>query len=403
MRRLPGITHLECALIFLATFSLPFNGTMALRLTCLAGLLTLALLKRNRNGLAFRLEWPLALWFCIPPLSVLWSLAPQASARELGQDILYPLLAFLSLRLLATDERNYRSALWGSVLGLTCIVAIGSVRQWNNPAYDWYQLAHGWGQFSTLLVMGMVSVLVLMIQSYGNRQYKQLVGVAVLGAGFLLGGYLMQNRMFWLSTAVICAMASLFVLWRQEFAAQRKWLLGVLSCAGFALLGLFWLVARSKPANYLDTSLGNSVGASLTHNERFELWAFWLNKAMEHPWLGIGFGRDLPRDLFFHLKPENWHPMQFAHAHNVFVDVLVQMGFVGLACFVLMLCGLCALFMRHLRSPLQTGVAALAGISLVLGMLSKNLSDDFYTRTPLFMFWMLLGVMLAQIDKASRK
>lgn len=393
------VLMLESLLLFVACFILPFNGTMALRMLLLAILVVLAILKWRREADALNIEWPVLLWFVLPPLSVLWSMDPKFTARELGQDVLYPLLAFLSVRVLATGTTKFRTALWGAVSGVATVVIIGSTKM--GPGildYDWYALAHGWGQFSTLLALAVPCAGVLLIDAWQRKDSRSL-GLALFCLGFiLLGGYWMQNRMLWLSIILIALIWMYFLACRPEFSAMRPLVFRL--CLGMALVLalLFYVVASDKPANHLDGQAGSSILAAFTHNERYEFWRFWFDRIVEKPWLGIGFGHDMPRMVYFHLKPEEWHGLMFAHAHNVLIDIAVQLG--GLGC-LLFLAALFSLFLRAWRAmrlqPFGVALAGAMAAALIVGILSKNMSDDFYSRTPLYAFWLLLGVAFAQI------
>ena len=86
------------------------------------------------------------------------------------------------------------------------------------------------------------------------------------------------------------------------------------------------------------------------------------------------------------------HP-QIRHGHNVFFDMALQMGLVGLAVFVAVLVLLAAEYRALLRSDelAPLGVIGLAGLA---GFLVKCLTDDFLHRHNALVFWALNAMLL---------
>lgn len=395
-----SMSRLEATALFALCFILPFNGTIALRMFLLVVIVVLALLKRHREELAWTIEVPLLFWVAIPAISLSWSVDPNLTANELRPDVLYPFLGFLAFRMLSRDLLNYHSALWGAVLGVSAVVLIGVQRGGLSLDYDWYELAHGWGQFSTILLLMIPALFVLFFGAFLQKESKKIVWLIGLGLIIVMGGYAMHNRMFWLAIGLVGIVWSIGAFVHPWLKPYRRQLLIVCLLSGVGLILIFLMVAAGKPANYLDAQHGNSVAATFTHNERYSLWKFWIDRALEKPWLGIGFGHDLPRNTFIAQKPEMWPNLVLAHAHNLFIDLFLQVGLLGLMVFFYAFWALLAKAWEVLRgnASLDQYLAALASISLILGMFAKNMSDDFYTRTPLFVFWCLLGLFLGRLD-----
>ena len=63
----------------------------------------------------------------------------------------------------------------------------------------------------------------------------------------------------------------------------------------------------------------------------------------------------------------------FAHAHNMLVDITVQLGLIGLAIFIAALAAIAFRLIRRLRDgDLMTALTAAAGIAMMLAMLAKT-------------------------------
>jgi O-antigen ligase len=68
------------------------------------------------------------------------------------------------------------------------------------------------------------------------------------------------------------------------------------------------------------------------------------------------------------------------HAHNVFLDVALELGLVGLAIFVAGLAAIGRQFARGLDGSDARRVAAIAGLVVMIGFVAKNFPDDFVVR-----------------------
>src|SRR5690606_814242 len=84
------------------------------------------------------------------------------------------------------------------------------------------------------------------------------------------------------------------------------------------------------------------------------------------------------------------------HAHNLFLNTVLQTGLIGLA---LLLGLLGALTWRFLRQRHLHPVAAWAGVALVAAMLLKNTTDDFMRDAVAMYFWALAGWLLAFVER----
>jgi O-antigen ligase len=163
---------------------------------------------------------------------------------------------------------------------------------------------------------------------------------------------------------------------------------------------LFVTVAKQRPADTTAHLPGASTTSSHIVNtfessERYDIWRFWMARIAEKPLTGVGFGRDLPHFAYADMKPREWHALMFAHAHNVLLDYALQLGVIGLAAFMFLLGALVHRFWRLYRSPLEeASLIGICGITTVIAMLSKNMTDDLFWRGDALLFWALMGILL---------
>ena len=376
--------YLICALFFL----MPFNGITAVNRSLLILFIFLSVFRLVKQRWQGAIPWPVLAWFSVPVVSLLWSVDVVQTRSQLVPDVIYPLLGFMAgYGLLSLAER--RLALLSFIAGLSvlCGAAVWIVVQYGpGETQPFYDLTHGVGKFSTLIAMALPLLAGWLLS---RPQAWQAVAVSLLLAGAVVS----ENRMIWISLAM--AGGLMFMVWwrmaGEGLSRGKKVLLGLLLLAG--LVTAYVLIASNKPGNYLVPHETTSLLAAFTRNERFEMWAFWLERWQAAPWLGIGFGYDIQHLFYGALKPAHWPPLVMAHAHNVFLDYAVQLGVFGLSCFVLMLAWLAWQFMRRIC---QQGlwIEGVVGLALMIGMVSKSLTDDYFTRVPLLMFWLLIGIVL---------
>lgn len=410
LHRMTGLwaPRIEMAILFAVFATLPQNGIMALKRLLLLFLVIAAGTYARREHARPNIPPVTWIWFALAPLSLLWSVDPQFTRSELLADAAYPLLAMLSAGVLCQGRLHYRAAESGLLTGIAITLAIGfskAVSSGDVRIVDWYGLAHGMGQFSTVLAIVLPIAMAFGIAACADRRPVALALAAVLVAAICVGGYAMQNRMFWLTAIMSTAIVMGFAAARPEFREQRRKLF-LIAGSFVAMLGtIYYAVARIKPASYLNASpvADNTVAAAFTQNERFEMWRFWVERIAEQPWLGIGFGHDLPRLTYAGVKPAHWPDLLFAHAHNMFVDVAVQLGLLGLAVLVTTLVAIALRLVRAARqSDLATAMIAVAGLAAMAAMLAKNMTDDFFSRGPLFAFWIIVGAMLARTHQGEK-
>lgn len=376
-------------------FVLPINHTMAVRMLCL----TLALIGAvwwawTRGMPRPPLRAALAAWVGLPLLSLAWSANPAFSIAEIKSEIGYGLATLFVFFVLTHNVRTWR--LWQHLaiasLAVTMVLGIPQCLRVYPDYCSWY-VVHGYASYSTYLAT-VAPVLLLWLTN--SRPRLQAAG-ALIGIAWVATGYLLANRMLWVSLALVL-LGHAWML-RKRFPEARsthRWLISAI--AGTALCAvLFVLVAQHKLVDYTDTARAESseshVVNTVVASERRYIWAYWLARIGEHPLTGVGFGRDLPHWVY--AKPAEWPDSYFAHAHNVVLDYGLQMGVPGMAVLVVLMFAMAREFWRFTVSQSDdVRRAGMAGIGILVAMLSKNLVDDLFWRTDALVFWAFVGMIL---------
>lgn len=386
-------------LLFLV--ALPFNHNMALRLLTLflAGILAFRLAYTNKMQLP--LKRPFAIWTGIAAMSLIWSIDPLFSLSEMKTEIGYGMVAFFSFYTLTQGERAWKSGLYAIAAGMVATVATALwVNRTHLPdfqAYNW-DWQHGYVAYSTYLATILPCLMYIWIKSVRGGALRNLSWLLL--PIFLLAGYATLNRMFWLAAGLVFLIWA--GLWWARHGQVRRRSAMFASTLGVALLlaALFVTVANQRPADtaplQADTSLSSGhILNTFGNSERYDIWRFWLTRVAEKPFTGVGFGRDLPQLAYAEMKPDQWHPLMFAHAHNVLLNFALQMGIGGLSAFLFLLGVLALRFWRLYRSPLEdASLLGICGMTTIIAMLAKNMTDDLFWRGDALLFWALMGMQM---------
>jgi len=113
----------------------------------------------------------------------------------------------------------------------------------------------------------------------------------------------------------------------------------------------------------------------------------------------FGLGLNTYSEHFPHYKPEDYRAAMYAH--NAYIQIAAEAGWVGLSLFLAYIGRLVWLFFRRLRGDISDfRFVFLAGFMAgVAGFLVNSLFDSCFQSTQLrSLFWMLMGVafVLAQ-------
>ncbi len=204
---------------------------------------------------------------------------------------------------------------------------------------------------------GVLAMLIpLQVSALRNSRFR-IGGMSLLVVSFA-GLLLSQSRGAWLALGAIAwVWAVWYVTGLIVLAPRARQGLFLASVAAIALLSLVLLSA---------TSLGEGL---LT--ERSDRWIVWRNSVdlvSDYPFTGIGLGAFTMAYSSYVLLVHVPHTI---HAHNLFLDIWLEQGLLGLLTFVaLVLIGMS----NSLKSPWR--VAALASVGVIV--LHGFLDDTFY-------------------------
>jgi O-antigen ligase len=118
----------------------------------------------------------------------------------------------------------------------------------------------------------------------------------------------------------------------------------------------------------------------MARDTRPAIWSAYLELAKQHPWLGVGFGRSLPSKTYHLVENEEFRHIDAhapTHAHNLLLDLTLEVGLIGLAVWLYLHVALLMLAIQHARPRGNREKAwAAAAVALILSMLVKNSTND---------------------------
>ncbi|MBN1966242.1 MAG: O-antigen ligase family protein [Anaerolineae bacterium] len=176
-------------------------------------------------------------------------------------------------------------------------------------------------------------------QDETQRQHALWAGFYLAAFGLIAAGLVASwSRGAWMGFAGSAVVMLLFV--------PRSLLKGLAVAAVIVVLGLAaWAgdllpdSLQTRMSGFVDelTTIEDVRGVDITDSnyavtERIAHWQAAVGMATDHPWLGVGFGNYEVAYPAYALL--NW-PNALGHAHNYYLNLLAEVGIVGLAAYLI--------------------------------------------------------------------
>ena len=208
----------------------------------------------------------------------------------------------------------------------------------------------------------------------------RLVPLGLVGVFFATLLYAADNRGSMIAAAL--TLGTLVVWWRPR----------LLLIAALVVFGTLDLIALGLAQRGLDLR---------TVVERLEFWRNGLLLAGETPFTGVGLGVSTVQTVYRAVFQPAYPP--FSHAHNVFVQALLEQGVLGLAGLILASVALLRLGVVAAGSDSRARAASLAAAGGALALLTAGLTEIVaLTTVGGALLFGLLGLLVASHDAAPR-
>ena len=376
-----------------------FSHTIALRLLlllCGAALAAVALWQERGTVRPLPPAWlAFALWAAWAFASLAWSIEPERTLKEWRNEVVYAGLALWICFVGAQASRAARVLLPVVAIAITAAISVALwtfSRSWEEYLVG---LHSGPGDHSSALLTLLPCL--AMAAWYGRRAgwpRPVFLATVLLGALFAASALATLNRTVWLGFAVQLVLLGGLLLSRSRGHGLTR-----LKIAG-ASLGVVVVLSLAF-AGVHATREASGTGKALEADHRLLLWPEIVEQIGEKPLTGYGFGRGLLRDP---LRADfGAIDMHLWHAHNVVLEVLLQLGVPGLLLFALLLGMLVREGWRYARSADERATACgIALIAVVAGMLMRNMTDTLFVRQNALLFWGVAGILLGLPSSDSR-
>ncbi|MEJ5365024.1 MAG: O-antigen ligase [Desulfosoma sp.] len=339
--------------------------------------------KSFRTALRTPLLWALLLWAA---LSFLWSEAPDMTLRRTVGVALTAVYA-VALRIRFTDEDFLKLLGWTALVALvTSLVLVPVAPHW---AVMEFPHEGAWnGAFLHKNVLGRIAALGILFFAF----LRWIDDRPPLWNGALaLAALCLWRSESATSLVLVCALAAMGVALR-ELRKRTRW-----SGSTVLVVALGLATAGYYAVLNFDLIL-QLLRRDVTLTGRTPLWAVLLPMLRDRFWTGYGFrafwlGWDGPSAEVY--KVMTWFP---EHAHNGFLDLWLELGFVGV---ILGLGLVLSPLAFHGRAAVQGKPLAIFWVLLGLFVLFYNLPESYFMR-PNSILW-LLAVAAATAPETQEK
>ncbi len=368
-------------------FILPFPGTVALRLLALAAGLILCAWSWHKDGLPqVPAKTALLLWAAVALLSVASAVDPAYSLGEIKNEIGYAMAAYLGFLTLTRTRADASFLAIALILGSVVLAAFALWEYFSSASSYWNEggLAGGSGSYSTYLLALLPALLWAGCILAHKHRWSVISGLIALQ---LVVAVLAGQRAFWLVFA-LQALLALYLLRARGFIAISASRVRAIGVAAVILSALVIVGATAKR----DT-------VPWTQDPRLASWPAVAARILQHPLTGKGFGRETMKkaypDLLSQKYPAVWH------AHNLFLNYGMAMGIPGMIAILLLFFTLLRKFWKLSGAgDRMIAMAGICGVLLVVGVLARNLTNDFFQRDLALLFWSIAGMLLGYADHA---
>ncbi len=372
-------------------FVLPFPSTVALRLLCLAMAFAIALCSWRRLAPPpVPCKPALLAWAVVALASLPYAVDRAYSLGEIKNEIGYAMMAFVAYFAITgtlSDLRRWSTVVVASAAGIGAWAMAAGMK-----SGSWIDggLYGGVGTFASLAVVAVP----LFLPAWGGLSGRGRAVLALAAVVILAASVFSQQRILWavfgvqfIVAIVLLRNAGLLRIGRYALAAI---VVGSITLAGATLL----FVHAQK------TELSPPDIQALDKDMRLAHWGRVFARIEAHPLVGAGFGRETMKKAYPDLVPTTVPESQLWHPHNLFLTYGIAMGWPGMLVLLAVFVSLLAGYWKSLSGAgNDRRLAAIAGIVLILGVVTRNLTNDFFVRDGALLFWALNGALLGYLGR----
>lgn len=348
------------------------------------GLIVRGILTRRLPLKTTPLDIPIFLYTAIIVFKSVVSIDPAYSLETLRKELLYQLL-FYYLTVSVMDSPKYtRRIMISLIISVTVIAGVGLSGYFNGELVKdgratSFLTSFGRAAFFTAMVMPLA--LSRFLCTRGWRRTTALA-VLILCLGFML---VTMSRGAWISS--LLAVSILAALKDRRMLVLL--LIGVISAPWFLPPDI--IMRASSITRIMEMEDNEAFG------DRIWMWRSAVLMIRERPLLGAGYGNRIFQRLYPDFIFSESSGMIFENAHNLYLQIVLETGFLGLLSFFCIVSVIAFLVFRQLRrKPLPMVESQLLGIagSFAVFLIFSFTTFRFENEIGI-LFWILAGCVVS--------
>ncbi|MGV2826439.1 IctB family putative bicarbonate transporter [Myxosarcina sp. GI1(2024)] len=212
--------------------------------------------------------------------------------------------------------------------------------------------------------------------------------------------YFTDSRGAWLAmAALIATLLFLFYYWWQQYLPRfwRIWLLPLVFGSLAGLLAVAILKSETLRLRFASIFAGREDSSN---NFRINVWEAVFKMIRDYPLTGIGPGHE----AFYQVYPRYMNSRYPAlSAYSVYLEHLVEMGYLGLGCFLWLLIITISYGIRQLRrlrvQNNRRGFWLIGAIAAIAGLSVHGIVDTVWYRPQIsILWWFMLAIVASFYD-----
>ncbi|MBL8155873.1 MAG: O-antigen ligase family protein [Anaerolineae bacterium] len=356
-----------------------------------------AVARASGKGLFYALQpldWIIVIWLALGCLAVTWSANRETALTELRVIFIEPALFYGIFRSCSFKRHQLVMILDAFVIAGLFVAVIGLWQYMNGAAIITAEdgarrLASVYGSPNNVaLFLGrcIPFVIAVLIGSEIDRRRRWLYGFMAVP---MLGAFLLTQSVGGIFLGLPAALMTIVLLrWRK----RSYWIL-----LGFgAVLVAAFLFSLQSPrfARVLDFSEG-------TNFYRVRAWQSAVNMIRDHPITGLGLDQFLYEFRGHYIMPDAWQEPNLSHPHNIFLDVWIRLGILGIAWLLALQVTFWRAWLKINRvSDAFTSVLLVGMAASMVNLVAHGLVDNSIFVQDLAYVFVLLVATLAYLTNA---
>ena len=304
---------IDGAILSFVIFSvLSITAAQASILVALAAWTGKLLRSAERGQLRLPLLLPMVALFVASVLASLAAVDPSRSFKEL-RNVFEPALFFLLVNQVATEQRA--TALSRVLIVMGTVMAIYGLSQsvTHGAAFRIRGTMSIWMTFAgVVMLIGCVALAHWLFTAHGRPSHWLIPPLMLLAAALVMT----QTRGAWLGSGVGAALI---------LGLRKRLFLLMLPLMALAIFALAPHAVQARVRSFIDPQ-------DITAKQRFYMWGSGLRMIRDYPWTGVG--PDGVKTAYPAYRDPRALPARWGHLHNNIMQVTVERGLIGLACWL---------------------------------------------------------------------